>query len=151
MRALCHCCAKGRSQGRKAYTQHMRPARWVSAGLSANNREGDVQQCWVQSRDSQNPLILAVLGQLFNFFLVQGSLCQILGDQQHHAKPNVAVWLATSIPISLVSIPPPRSLSCRPGRVQHCLRAQTGHVLRSRSQRGGTQATSWIWSIREQE
>lgn len=38
--ALGHCCAKARGQGRKAHTQHMRAARWVSAGVSANDREG---------------------------------------------------------------------------------------------------------------
>lgn len=109
---------KGGGWGRKAHTRHMRPARSVSAGVSAHDSDGDVQQCWVRSRDRQNPLtLLAVLEQLFYFFGIEGSLCQILGDQQHHSKPNTAVWLATSVTTSLVSILPPRSLSCRSGHV----------------------------------
>lgn len=102
---------KGGGQERKAHAQHVRPARSVSTRVSVPDSDGDVQQCWVRSRDRQNHLILlAVLGQLFYFFWIEGSLCQILGDQQHHAKPSAAAWLATSVTTSLVSIPPPRSL-----------------------------------------
>lgn len=46
---------------------------------------------------------------------------------------------------------PSSQVSLLQTRTCTALRGQTGHVVRSRSQRGGTQAISWIWSIREQE
>lgn len=40
VQALCHCCARGKGQGRRAHTQQVRPASWVSAGITANDGRG---------------------------------------------------------------------------------------------------------------
>lgn len=114
VRVLHRCCVRcrreGAGRGKLTLSMWDLPGRWAQ-GLVFLTVMGMSSGCWVRSRDRQNRLILlAVLGQLFYFLWIEGSLCQILGDQQHHAKPSAAAWLATSVTTSLVSIPPPRSL-----------------------------------------
>lgn len=50
VQALCPCCARGRGQGRKAHTQQVRPASWVSAGVTANDgRVFSSAECGVET------------------------------------------------------------------------------------------------------